>query len=224
MPVFDMDPGQSPEAAGTLYFYEQGADPATGWQVTSKGVVSAAGALNQPVAIASAAATTDSITTRVTGDADPRFIVNADGKLEWGSGTGAADCTLYRYAATGLAIDGALRLTNDQMLFGAGGDVNLYRGGADLLKTDDGLIADRLQVREGANATMGVAVLVAGGATVSTTKVTANSRIFMTVQVPGGTVGSPRVASRIAGTSFTIASSQGADTSTVGWFLVEPSA
>lgn len=74
----------------------------------------------------------------------------------------------------------------------------------------------------GGAARMGRATLVSGGATVSTTAVTAGSNIFMCVQVPGGSVGTPRVASRIAGTSFTIASSQGTDTSTVAWLIVEP--
>ena len=39
MPILDMDPGTSPEAPGTLMFYEQGKDPSTGWSVTSAGVV-----------------------------------------------------------------------------------------------------------------------------------------------------------------------------------------
>lgn len=43
MPVFDIDPGQSPEAPGTLLFYRQGADPATGFQVTADGAVSVPG-------------------------------------------------------------------------------------------------------------------------------------------------------------------------------------
>lgn len=43
MPVLDWDPGQSPEAPGTLYFYEQGADPSTGLRATSKGELLAPG-------------------------------------------------------------------------------------------------------------------------------------------------------------------------------------
>lgn len=164
------------------------------------------------------------LSAQVEGDTDPRFSIDAEGRLRWGDGSGATDCTFYRYAATGLAIDGALRLTNDQMLFGAAGDVNLYRDAAEVLRTDDSFeIAQGLRVVEGtAGATMGRATLVAGGATVNTTAITANSQVFITVQVPGGSVGSSRVASRIAGTSFTIASSQGTDTSTVAWLIVEP--
>lgn len=41
MPILDFDPGQSPEAAGTLYFYKQGSDPSTGFQVTTEGAMPA---------------------------------------------------------------------------------------------------------------------------------------------------------------------------------------
>jgi hypothetical protein len=68
----------------------------------------------------------------------------------------------------------------------------------------------------------GTATLVAGAATVTLASVTANTRIWITIQTPGGTVGVPHVFSRIAGTSFTIHSSAGADTSTVAWQAIEP--
>lgn len=76
---------------------------------------------------------------------------------------------------------------------------------------------------EGTNATMGTAVLVAGTKTVSNTKVTLSSRIFLTTQVPGGTPGAVYISARTLATSFTITSTNGADTSTVGWLLIEPS-
>lgn len=81
-----------------------------------------------------------------------------------------------------------------------------------------------LQVKEGANAKMGTATLVAGAVVVATTAVTANSRIFLTVQTLG-TVAAPKaiaVTARTAGTSFTITSADGTDTSVVAWLLVEP--
>jgi hypothetical protein len=84
--------------------------------------------------------------------------------------------------------------------------------------------ADRLRVVEGTNATMGLAVLVAGTKVVATTRVTANSRIFVTTNVPGGTPGWLQVSARTAGTSFTILSSSGTDTSSVAWLIVEPGA
>lgn len=80
-----------------------------------------------------------------------------------------------------------------------------------------------LKVKEGSNAKMGTAVLVAGTVTVSNTSVTANSRIFLTSNADGGTPGFLRVSGRTAATSFTITSSNAADTSTVAWLIVEPS-
>lgn len=79
-----------------------------------------------------------------------------------------------------------------------------------------------LCVKEGSNATSGRAVLVAGSIVVLTTKVTANSEIQLTGNVDGGTPGWPRVLARTPGTSFTITSSNGADTSTVSWVIIEP--
>ena len=77
--------------------------------------------------------------------------------------------------------------------------------------------------KEGTNATMGVANLSGGAATVTTTAVTTASRIFLTVQNPSGTVGTPYVWDRAAGTSFTIKSTSAADNSTVAWILIGPS-
>lgn len=171
-------------------------------------------------------ASTDLVmSAEVSGDAEPRFSIDAAGLLSWGPGTGAADITVNRYATGGLEISGALRFTNGQLLFRSNGSVNLYSNAVDVLRTDDSFETPALRVIEGtAGATIGRATLVAGAATVNTTAITANSQVFMTVQVPGGSVGSPRVASRVAGTSFTIASSQGTDTSTVAWMIVEPAA
>ena len=81
-----------------------------------------------------------------------------------------------------------------------------------------------LYIKEGANACMGTATLVAGTVTVATTKVTANSRIFLTVQSLG-TVAIPTaiaVTARVAATSFTITSAAVTDTSVVAWMIVEP--
>lgn len=79
-----------------------------------------------------------------------------------------------------------------------------------------------IRVREGANAKQGVATLVAGTVVVANTTITANSRIFLTTQVPGGTPGFLRVSARVVGTSFTILSSNAADTSVVAYEIFEP--
>ncbi|MFJ3812586.1 hypothetical protein ACIPWE_40285 [Streptomyces sp. NPDC090073] len=293
MPLLDWDPGQSPEAPGTLFFYEQGQDPSTGFQVTSRGQILSSVA----AAYTGATAGTPVFTSKVTGDTQQRFEIDADGTLKWGSGSGAADVTVDRYAAGGLEISGALRFTNGQLLFRSDGSVNLFSNAVDTLHTDNALdvaknvssagtfantgataaalaltgivtgdtfdrfrIQDdgkmlfgpgnatrdttlyrsasatlatdgslslataggRLLVKEGTNAGMGLATLVAGTVTVNTTAVTANTRVFLTAQSTGGTAGAVRVSARVAGTSFTITSTSGTDTSTVAWLLVEP--
>ncbi|MER2511505.1 MAG: hypothetical protein ABTQ25_03630 [Nitrosomonas ureae] len=77
---------------------------------------------------------------------------------------------------------------------------------------------------DGADKPMGVVTLVGGSAVVANETVTANSRIFLTAQVGGGTPGFLRVSARTAGTSFTITSSSGTDTSDVAFLIVEPNA
>lgn len=79
-----------------------------------------------------------------------------------------------------------------------------------------------VRIKEGSNACMGQAVLVAGTVTVSTTAVTANSRIHLTRAVTGGTVGHLRINSISAGTNFVITSSSGTETSTINWIMFEP--
>lgn len=136
-------------------------------------------------------------TSRVTGDTTAPFVATARGSLAWGSGAATRDVTLSRGAANRLDLT-----TADLRVVTAG------RG---------------LQVAEGSNAKMGTATLNGTTTvTVSTTAVTANSRILLTTQAPGGTVGSPYVFTRSAGTSFGIRSTDGADTSTVAWMIVEP--
>jgi hypothetical protein len=82
-----------------------------------------------------------------------------------------------------------------------------------------------VKIKEGTNATMGLATLVAGTVTVSTTKVTANSRIFLEVQSLGGVSVANAIAitARSAGISFTITSASVIDTSSVAWIIIEPS-
>jgi hypothetical protein len=87
---------------------------------------------------------------------------------------------------------------------------------------DVNLSGSGLRVAEGANPKQGTAVLAAGTVTVANTTVTANSRIFLTSQADGGTPGFLRVSARVVGTSFTITSSSGTDTSTVAYEIFEP--
>lgn len=107
----------------------------------------------------------------------------------------------------------------ERMRVTAAGNVKVVTGDLSIDTAGKGL-----QIKEGSNAKMGTAVLVAGTVTVSTTAVTSSSRIFLTTQSLG-TVTAPMaiaVTARVAGTSFTITSSDNTDTSTIAWMLVEP--
>lgn len=85
-----------------------------------------------------------------------------------------------------------------------------------------GTLGKGLKIKEGTGAKMGISTLVAGTVVVSNTSITSTSRIFLTCNVVGGTPGFLRVSTRSVGTSFTILSSSGTDTSAVAWMLVEP--
>lgn len=113
-------------------------------------------------------------------------------------------------AGTNATITTAIALDIESGVFRTAGDVKLNAAGAGVY------------IKEGSNATMGVATLVGGTITVSTTKVTANSRIFLTSNADGGTNGFVRVSARSAGASFTITSSDGSDTSSIAWMIIEP--
>ena len=99
----------------------------------------------------------------------------------------------------------------------ASGNLAAALGSLDIQSAGNGL-----KVREGSNAKQGTATLVAGTVTVANTSVTASSRIFLTTQTPGGTAGFLVVSAIVAGTSFTILSSNAADTSTVAYEIFEP--
>lgn len=133
----------------------------------------------------------------VTGDAYIRWVVQADGTQAWGPGPTARDTTLKRL-----------------------GQAQIGTPDSDLIIA---LAGKGLRVAEGTNAKMGTAVLNGNTpVTVATTAVTANSRVFLTIQQPGGTPGGiAYLTGRTAGASFSIAGAAG-DTSTVAWLIVEP--
>ena len=84
------------------------------------------------------------------------------------------------------------------------------------------VVGNGLRVKEGTNARMGRAQLAGGTVTVANTSITASTRIFLTPQTSGANSGFVYVSARVAGTSFTISSSNAADGNSVAWFLVEP--
>ncbi len=85
-------------------------------------------------------------------------------------------------------------------------------------------VGQGLKVAEGSNAKQGTVTMNGTTAvTVANTSVTANSRIFLTVQSPGGvTPGMPYVAGRTAGTSFQVKSAVASDNSVVAYEIIEP--
>ena len=83
--------------------------------------------------------------------------------------------------------------------------------------------SEGLHIKTGTDKTAGLITLTGGTATVSTTKVTSTSLIFLTRQNNSGTVtGSVDITARVASTSFTITSNNALDTSDVAWLIVEP--
>lgn len=86
--------------------------------------------------------------------------------------------------------------------------LNLGTGGLRVLET-------------GSNKRLGSTVLVAGtSGAIANTSVQATTRIFLSRSTTGGTPGDLS-STRVNGTSFTINSTNGADTSTIDWLLVE---
>lgn len=120
----------------------------------------------------------------------------------------------------GGTIPGNLTLNPGSLV--VSGNVTTTLGIVTTQGVDVNLAGTGLKVAEGSNAKQGTAVLVAGTVTVANTAVTANSRILLTTQNPGGTAGFLVVSARVAGTSFTILSSSAADTSTVAYEIFEP--
>lgn len=129
------------------------------------------------------------------------------------SGSAAGDCYMKTQSSAASLLLGSGSGAAAIKILGA----NAYAQGDLKIST----VGNGLYIKEGANATMGTLTLNGTtGVVVSTTKVTANSRIFLTHNVTGGTPGFCYVDTRSAGTSFTVKGTAG-DTSTVAWLIVE---
>lgn len=119
------------------------------------------------------------------------------------------DGTTWRFLA-GLQYIFSLR-TRDTVLDDGAGNIQLFKAGS------------TLAITEGSNCKQGTAT--ANGTTavvVSTTAVTANSRIYLTAQNPNaGAPGALYVSAISAGTSFSFKSTSGTDASTVAWLIIE---
>jgi hypothetical protein len=147
-----------------------------------------------------------------------------------GKGSSVVLATAPAAASTGSAVnahvhrlrveqDGnvGIGVQNAQAKLEVAGKVKVYDGDLEISTLGKGL-----KIAEGADATVGVVTLAAGTATVNTAAVKSNSRIMLTNQNPGGTVGFLHVSARTADTSFVITSSNAADTSDIAWMIVNP--
>lgn len=149
-----------------------------------------------------------------------RFILRVDGSVESGAnagsnfiflrradGGGALGTVFYVDRATGRI---GINTTTPVEILDVVGNIQIKNVGGKFL------------IKEGSNASLGAATLIGGTVTVANTMVTANSRIFLTTNTPGGVPGWLQVSARINATSFTILSSSVADISVVSWLIIEP--
>ena len=104
-----------------------------------------------------------------------------------------------------------------RMSIASGGDMT-YSGNILL-----GTAGNKISIKSGTNASAGHVTLSGGTATVSTTAVTANSEIHLTVQTLGTVSVAKAVAvtTKTAGTSFVITSADATDTSIVSWWIMD---
>ncbi|MFI0967050.1 glycosyl hydrolase family 28-related protein [Streptomyces sp. NPDC021080] len=151
----------------------------------------------RPAEFQPSASTNTALSGNVNGtDAFDRWRINGKGDINLGSGSANRDTTWGRI-----------------------GTAQIGSSDSDIIV---GLAGKGLRVKEGSNAKMGTATLVAGTVTVANTSVTSTSRIIAFSQADGGTPGWLRCSTRVVGTSFTITSSSGSDTSTIMWIIYEP--
>ncbi|PWI04529.1 hypothetical protein DIZ27_44810 [Streptomyces sp. NWU339] len=152
----------------------------------------------QGYAFVGADTTARAFQSQIPGDAISRYVIEVDGAQSWGPGG-----TTVRDTSWGRLGPAAVGSPNADIVAAKAG-----RG---------------LKVKEGADAKMGTLTLTgATPVTVPTTAVTAASRIFLTVQEPGGTPsGIAYVSGRVPGESFSVRGTAG-DASTVAWLIVEP--
>lgn len=162
--------------------------------------------------------TTNNVLSSNTAGADAfdRFRLRGDGRFDWGPGNAARDTNLYRSGVGALTTDTFFAMGSGQ----SGGQFSIFGNTAAALNI--GSAGGGIQIKTGTNARLGQATLVGGTVTVSNTSVTANTRVFLSRKTIGGTAGFLTY-TLTAGTSFTITSANGADTSVVDWLLVEAS-
>jgi len=79
---------------------------------------------------------------------------------------------------------------------------------------------NKIKIATGTNASVGTGTLSGGTVTISTTAVTANSLIFIQYTGTLSNSGQLTIASKIAGTSFTVTSTNASDANTFNWWII----
>ena len=150
----------------------------------------------------------------VASNASAAYIEAYDGTRSAfiGADAGGVEMGAFSNHALNLRTNNTDRVTID-----TSGNVAVNAGNLTLATA-----GNKMLIKEGSNASMGVVTLVAGAATATTSIVTANSRIFLTGQNSSGTHGELTVSSRSAGASFVVTSSSATDTRLVAWHILEP--
>lgn len=159
--------------------------------------------------------TNASASLRVTGNSFPQYQLNytASGGQTWALGIDT-NKHLYFFDTTTSQTVAFFYPVNG--VSGQNGAFNILKG----LRVGAG---SRMIFEDtGSNCTNGTFTLVAGTATINNNLVTANTRIILTHQNAGGTIGTPYVSARVPGVSFTVTSTSALDTSTLAYLMFEP--
>lgn len=164
------------------------------------------------------------------------FLTNTD--FNYATGPGRVSIQPFAAGNNCLALNVQGTDTNDRYRLTGDGAVNIgpgnaardtqwgRQGVANIGTTNSdisiNLAGKTLKVQSGTNAKAGTtAAMTAGSVTVSTTAITASSVVVASLKTAGGTVGAPFVSAVTPGTSFTLKSTSGTDTSVYNWIILE---
>lgn len=209
----------------TLYIKESGSGN-TGWKaISGTNAVTGGGAATRVAYWSSATALTSS--ANLTFDGNQLNVGDAavGGDIQITGKTGFTNNYAFDLSSTSGTLD--IRVNSGVERFvqltnvGAGTLSLLADGNIKITEAGSGLY-----VKEGTNATMGNGQLAGGVLVVNTTRVTANSEIFIGDKGGGVLANAGALyedsAVRVAGTSFTVKSLNILDTSKFCWMIVEP--
>lgn len=187
--------------------------------LTLPSAITAPGSLTTTTTLASGTSLTAGTTFTATGGASTfvgTFHANVTGAATSVIGTGGTGAVQIGNATGNTAVTGSL--TASTTLTATLGAITATNGNLNLASTGNKILMHATTAASDAIGT--TAAMTAGSITVSTTAVTANSKIFLQAVTPGGTQGVLSYGTIIAGTSFVITSSSGSDTSTVAYLII----